>query len=104
AERDAVLLLELVLVLGPQRVDRGQVGLVEGGQRSGGLLGLDEPLGDALADAAHALPCLALARGAGRSRRSLRSLPLPARLTRLARRRLARAVPFRRVPDHILLG
>src|SRR5205823_1640953 len=69
AQPDAVLLLELVLVLRPQGHDGGQVGLVEGGERGGRLLRLDEAGGDPLADRAHPLAGLALAgRGGGGGR------------------------------------
>src|SRR5262249_46614083 len=55
AEADAVLLLERLLVLRPQRRHGGQVGLVEGGQDGGAVLGGDQAFGDALADRRHAL-------------------------------------------------
>ena len=59
AEGDAVLRLEGVLVLRAQVHDPRHVGFVEGRQDRGGLLGLDQPLGDLLADAAHPLAGLA---------------------------------------------
>ena len=62
--------LKRFLVLGPQVHDPRHVGLVEGRQDRGGLLGLDQPLGDPLADAAHPLPGLARpAAPAARARR-----------------------------------
>ena len=67
-----MLLLERVLVPGPQVHDARHVGLVEGGQDGGGLLGLDQPLGDPLADAAHPLAGLA---GPRRRRRAGRAAP-----------------------------
>jgi hypothetical protein len=53
AEADAVLLLEAVLVLRPERHDGAAVDLVERREDGGGVLRGDESLGDALADAAH---------------------------------------------------
>ncbi len=54
-ERDAVLLLERLLVLGAQLDDPRHVGFVEGREDRGGLLDLDQALGDPLAEPAHAL-------------------------------------------------
>ena len=66
AQADAVLLLERLLVAGAQVHDPRHVGFVEGGQDRGGLLGLDQALGDALAEAAHPLAGLAAGgRGTG---------------------------------------
>ena len=61
AEADVVFVLEGVLVLAAQGADSGEIGLVEGRQDRGGVLGRDQPLGDALADAAQPLACLAWA-------------------------------------------
>ena len=55
AQRDPVLLLKRLLVLGAQVHHPRHVGFVEGRQDRGGLLGLDQALGDLLAEAAHAL-------------------------------------------------
>ena len=63
AEPDAVFLLERLLVEGAQLDHPRHVGFVEGGEDRGGLLDLDQPLGDALAQAAHALAGFA---GSGR--------------------------------------
>ena len=66
-ELDAVLLLELLVVLRPQVHDRGHVGLVERGQRGGGVLRFEQPLGDPLADLRHRLA--GDSRAGGRRRR-----------------------------------
>src|SRR5262249_6236059 len=54
AEADAVLFLERLLVLRPQRQDGAHVGLVERRQDRGVLLRLEEAFRDALADRRHA--------------------------------------------------
>ena len=58
AEGDAVLRFEAVLILGAQIHDARHVGFIEGRQDGGGLLRLDEPLPDLLADTAHPLASL----------------------------------------------
>ncbi len=53
AELDAVLLLEQVAILGPQRHDMAHVHLVEGGQHRGAVLRLLEAAGDGLTQPRH---------------------------------------------------
>jgi len=59
---DAMLLLDLLLVLVAQRIERGHVDFVERRQVRGGVLGLEQILGDALAARRHLLARLALTR------------------------------------------
>ena len=55
AEADAVLLFEFLFEAFAQGHGRGHVDFIEGGQDRGGVLGLDQALGDALAQGGHAL-------------------------------------------------
>ena len=55
-----MLFLEAILGLFTQRHDRGHVRFVEGRERGRGLLRLNKPLRDALADAGHARARLTL--------------------------------------------
>src|SRR5262249_34035942 len=72
SEPDAVLLLEAILVLRAQRHDAAAVDLVEGGENGRCVLGGDQPLGDALADAGHRHALFAVACGPGRRTRGRR--------------------------------
>ena len=63
-----MLLLEGILVGAAQRHDAAHIHLVEGGQHGGGVLGLLQALGDALAQARHAHPLLSLVGRPGRCR------------------------------------
>ena len=99
-----MLLLERLLVAGAQVDHPRHVGFVEGGQDRGGLLGLDQALGDLLAEPAHALAGLARPAGrtGGRGRGGRRSLAGGARR---GRRSPAGAVARRfEVGQHVSLG
>ena len=93
AELHAVLLLEHVLVLGPQLHHRRHVDLVEGGEHRGGVLRFLQPPRDGLAQLGHphALFARRLVAGAGRARRPVRSRCRCRRLGRLRRRALGEA-------------
>ena len=75
AHADVVGLLELLLILGAQVHDRLHVHLVEGGEDGGGLLRLDQPLGNPGAQSGHRHALLGTAslppqgRGLNRGRR-----------------------------------
>src|SRR5690606_17034130 len=60
AQADAVARLEVFLAPRPQRHDRGRGDLVDGRQRGGGALRLDQPLRGCAAAARHTDPFLAL--------------------------------------------
>ena len=102
AQADAVLRLEQLLVARAEVDHAGHVGLVEGGQDRGGLLGLDQALGDPLAEAAHPLPRLAVGRRArGRLRAAAVRRWRPA--ARRSRAGAAVAGDFQ-VRQHVSLG
>jgi hypothetical protein len=77
AQLDAVFLHEVVLVFRAERHDRRHVGLVEGGEHRGLVLGGDEALGDLLAERRELAAGLALARrrGAGAGTGALAGAP-----------------------------
>ncbi len=84
----------------PQTHDRGHVGLVERRQDGGALLGLEQSLGDALADGAHPFACLAAGWGGLRQDRG-------GHWYGGRRFRLAVGTAFlglRRVSEHVFLG